>query len=36
MRRSAGILFRSTLGLAPATRAFIAALKQRARELGTN
>jgi LysR family transcriptional regulator of gallate degradation len=36
MRRSAGILFRSTMGLAPATRAFIAALKQRARELGTN
>jgi DNA-binding transcriptional LysR family regulator len=36
MRRSAGILFRSTLGLAPATRAFIAALEQRAREIGTN
>jgi len=36
MTRSAGILFRSTMGLAPATRAFIEAIKQRARELGTN
>jgi len=36
MTRSAGILFRSTAGITPATRAFIAAIKQRAHELGTN
>ena len=36
MTRAAGILFRSTMGLAPATRAFIEAIKRRARELGTN
>ena len=36
MTRSAGILFRSTMGLAPATRAFIEAIKRRARELGRN
>ena len=36
MTRSAGILFRSTAGITPATRAFIEAIKTRARELGTN
>lgn len=36
MTRSAGILLRSTMGITPATRAFIAAIKQRAHELGTN
>jgi DNA-binding transcriptional LysR family regulator len=36
MTRSAGILFRSTAGITPATQAFIEAMKQRARELGTN
>ncbi len=36
MQRAAGILFRSTAGTTPATRAFIAAMKQGASELGTN
>jgi DNA-binding transcriptional LysR family regulator len=36
MTRSAGILLRSTAGATPATRAFIEAIKKRARELGTN
>ena len=36
MTRSAGILYRSAMGITPATRAFIEAIKQRARELGTN
>jgi DNA-binding transcriptional LysR family regulator len=36
MTRSAGILFRSTSGATPATRAFIAAIKTLARELGAN
>jgi hypothetical protein len=31
MTRSAGILFRSTAGITPATQAFIDAMKQRAR-----
>jgi DNA-binding transcriptional LysR family regulator len=36
MTRSAGILFRSTSGATPATRAFITAIKTLAQELGTN
>jgi DNA-binding transcriptional LysR family regulator len=36
MTRSAGILFRSTSGATPATRAFIAAIKVLAQELGAN
>jgi DNA-binding transcriptional LysR family regulator len=36
MTRSAGILFRSGAGMAPATRAFIEAIKGLARELGAN
>ncbi len=36
MTRSAGILFRSTSGATPATRAFIAAIKTLAQELGAN
>lgn len=36
MTRAAGILFRATAGITPATRAFIEAMKKRARELGTN
>lgn len=36
MTRSAGILFRSTAGITPATRAFIEAIKRRARDLGEN
>jgi len=36
MTRSAGVLFRSTAGLTPATRAFIEAFKQLAHELGRN
>jgi DNA-binding transcriptional LysR family regulator len=36
MTRSAGILFRSTSGATPATRAFITAIKTLAQELGAN
>ncbi len=36
MTRSAGILFRTTSGATPATRAFIAAIKTLAQELGAN
>lgn len=36
MTRAAGILFRSTSGATPATRAFIAAIKTLAQELGAN
>jgi DNA-binding transcriptional LysR family regulator len=36
MTRSAGILFRTTSGATPATRAFIAAIKTLALELGAN
>jgi DNA-binding transcriptional LysR family regulator len=36
MTRSAGILFRSTSGATPATRAFITAIKNLARKLGAN
>jgi hypothetical protein len=34
--RSAGILFRSSAGVMPATRAMIAALERFAREIGDN
>lgn len=34
--RSAGLLFRSTAGITPAKRAFIEAIKRRARDLGEN
>jgi hypothetical protein len=36
MTRSAGILFRSTSGATPATRAFMTAIKTLAQVLGTN
>ena len=36
MTRSAGILFRSSAGITPAKRAFIEAIKRRARDLGDN
>jgi hypothetical protein len=36
MTRSAGILLRSSAGITPAMRAFIDAIRRRARGLGTN